>query len=82
MPKWRSTPPSKLDEFSCSSENMGFAKDSGRVNPKREESTVCEQPPAQDLAVKAPTHFSPFGSWVDGSSARDVPGLRRQGKGS
>jgi hypothetical protein len=54
---------------------MGFAKDSGAVNPKREESIVREQPSVQDLAVKAPTHFSPFGSWVDGSSAQDVHGV-------
>ena len=55
---------------------MGFAKDSGGANPKREESIVRrEQPPVQILAVKAPTHFSPFGSWVDGSSAHDVHGV-------
>jgi hypothetical protein len=38
---------SKLDDFSCSSENMGFAKDSGTAIPKRQESTVCDQPPVR-----------------------------------
>jgi hypothetical protein len=46
LPEVRRWPLSKLAEFSCSSENIGFAKDSGVPIPKREESTVRGDSPS------------------------------------